>query len=428
MEYENNNVEGTRYLITDRLLFFDSIREDEIVREAMELADAAEHRDGPHAAGAIAASYFNVQRQVLRRVQQGDPGRTFWQNYILELVADSENGFSLHAENGSLTETEKMLAEEDLRILRRVLKIDWKDIASLIGNSRSCVCRLCPEESDERMQALASALMEGSLQQGAASLAAFYAKYGCGAPGRYRAFVWDGSLRGIEQPDPIRFDDLIGYELQQEQLIRNTEAFVQGRRANNVLLYGDKGTGKSSSVKALLNRYGEEGLRLVSIPKDRIFDITDVMEMLSDRGGRFILFIDDLSFEETEAEYKRFKSVLEGGVETQPENVLVYATSNRRNLVKEMWSDRGDNGEVHASDGMQERLSLADRFGLTITFQAPDKKLYEEMVRTIAGREGIQVGEETLLQEARQWDMRQTGRSGRSARQFVTHMAAKESK
>ena len=189
-------------------------------------------------------------------------------------------------------------------------------------------------------------------------------------------------------------------------------------------MYGDKGTGKSSSVKALLNYFSCSGLRMINVPKARIFDITKIMEMVSGRGCCFIIFIDDLSFESTEIEYKHFKSVLEGGVEVQPKNVLVYVTSNRRNLVKETWTDRNSqDGEIFAQDGIQERQSLADRFGLTITFYAPDKELYTEIVRSLAEREGLDPDSQQLIEEANKWDMRQTSRSGRSAKQFVTHIS-----
>ena len=164
---------------------------------------------------------------------------------------------------------------------------------------------------------------------------------------------------------------------------------------------------------------------MINVPKSRIFDISEIMELVSGRGCKFIIFIDDLSFEDTEIEYKHFKSVLDGGVEVQPDNVLLYVTTNRRNLVKETWKDRNDtDGEVHMSDGIHERQSLADRFGLKITFTAPDKELYTEIVKSIAEKQGLDIDDEKLMAEANKWDMRQTSRSGRSAKQFITHIAS----
>ena len=252
--------------------------------------------------------------------------------------------------------------------------------------------------------------------------------YGSSFYANNTAFIYkNGELETVEHFDKIKLSELKSYEAQRKAVIENTLRFINGQRYNNVLLYGDCGTGKSSTVKAIANEYACEGLRLIELKKKQLHEIPNIVEAISKNPLKFIIFIDDLSFEASELQYKKFKSVLEGGIEVQPANVLVYVTSNRRNLVKEMWSDRGDSGEVHARDGMEERQSLADRFGLTITFSAPDKKLYEEIVRSVAKKEGVDMDEETLLKEAVKWDARQTGRSGRSARQFVTHIAGKKS-
>ncbi|MDD6255226.1 MAG: ATP-binding protein [Eubacteriales bacterium] len=410
----------------ERMLFYDNIRNDENVVKAVNIIEngnSTAHADRKKAE----VDYYELQRRLLREVRFGDPDLTFWQNYVAGLVADSENSFSLAAEKGEPDELTMSLAEGDAAEIIQLMNLDWSTASPRMHDDRPCVCMLkAPVKEDGRASVVAEALAYEP-SEAIRKLAVYYRKKMCGELGRYNAFVWNGYLRGIEYPDPITFDDLIGYKTQQEQLIGNTETFLGGGRANNVLLYGDKGTGKSSSVKALLNKFADDGLRLISLPKDRILEINEVMNRVSDRGCKCIIFIDDLSFEASELQYKKFKSVLEGGIEVQPANVLVYVTSNRRNLVKEMWSDRGDSGEVHARDGMEERQSLADRFGLTITFSAPDKKLYEEIVRSVAKKEGVDMDEETLLKEAVKWDARQTGRSGRSARQFVTHIAGKKS-
>ncbi len=410
---------------TDRMLFFDNIRENKMIRQAVRITSAFSGEEKDDAEKAV-SDYYDLQRGLLRTVRYGDPKLTFWQNYVLDLTAAGENVFSLMAERGGTDPFLFQLAEGDISDIQQLLDIDWRRISDLIGDGRPCLCSAGASavKEDPRILMVNEAL-KGEAAEAVRKLAGYYRDHMCGLFGRYRVFTWEGELKGIENPDPISFDDLIGYEMQKEQLIQNTEMFLNGRRANNVLLYGDKGTGKSSSVKALINRFADRGLRMISLPKDRILDITRIMEEIAGRGCRFIIFIDDLSFESTEIQYKKFKSVLEGDVEVRPDNVLVYVTSNRRNLVKELWSDRGDPQEVHGGDGIQETQSLADRFGLTITFSSPGKSLYNEMILSIARREGVEIEEDRLLREANKWDMRQTSRSGRSARQFITHISGR---
>ncbi|MBR2778712.1 MAG: ATP-binding protein [Firmicutes bacterium] len=411
----------------ERLLFFDNVRTDETISLGIRIYNAVMHSREDHVNPTVLEGYYELQRRLLRNQDEGAGTGSYWENYVYKKVAESENRFSLAAEQGRQDTAIRQLAAGDAADLRELVSGNWEEVVRRIADGRPSVCTTpYAGPVSERLQSVAEALQEAEAEGVTAALENHYHKYCCGILGKYRAFTWEGRLKGVEHPDPITFEDLVGYERQKEQLIRNTTAFLRGKRANNVLLYGDKGTGKSSSVKALLNRFAPDGLRLISIQKDKIFDVSAIMDSVANRGGRFIIFIDDLSFEETEIEYKRFKSILEGGVELQPENVLIYVTSNRRNLVKEMWGDRGENGEVHVNDGIQERLSLADRFGLTITFGAPDKKLYNEIVKAIAKREGLQMDEEQLLAEANIWDLRQTSRSGRSARQFITHLAGEE--
>ncbi|HEX2998940.1 MAG TPA: ATP-binding protein, partial [Armatimonadota bacterium] len=235
-------------------------------------------------------------------------------------------------------------------------------------------------------------------------------------------------LEGIETPDPIRLSDLIGYEQERDLLLRNTEHFLAGMQANNVLLYGDRGTGKSSSVKALLNEYAERGLRLIEVPKHQLGAFPRILRLLRGRPERFILFVDDLSFEENESSYKDLKAVLEGNLEVRPENVLLYATSNRRHLIPERFSDRdGSSEEIHARDTQEEKLSLSDRFGITITFLSPTQALYLEIVSGLAQREGLRLSEAELRRQALQWATRHNGWSGRSARQFLDFALGEQS-
>jgi len=254
-------------------------------------------------------------------------------------------------------------------------------------------------------------------------LADHYARHGAGSFGRYRAFRWgrDG-LQAVPAPDPVRLVELVGYEREREPMLRNTERFLAGLPARHVLLCGLPGTGKSSTVKAVLNEYVDRGLRLVEVAKEDLGALPRVLETLRGRGPRFVLFVDDLSFEEHEVEYKSLKALLEGSIERPPENVRVYATSNRRNLVRERFSERED--DVHARDTTEEKLSLAARFGLRVTFPTPDQQRYLVIVTGLVSQRGIVIPEEELIERAILWDRWHAGRSGRTARQFVDELEA----
>ena len=259
-------------------------------------------------------------------------------------------------------------------------------------------------------------------------LAGHFSRHGAGPFGRHRALRWTGDcLQAVPEPDPIRLADLVGYERVREPLLTNTERFLAGLPAHHALLYGQPGTGKSSTVKAILNEYADRGLRLVEVAKEDLGALPRVLETLRARAPRFILFVDDLSFEEHEVEYKALKALLEGSVEEPPENARVYATSNRRNLIRERFSDRDEGGagdEVHARDTMQEKLSLAARFGLRVTFPTPDQRRYLEIVTGLARGRGIELADEELQERAVLWDRWHAGRSGRTARQFVDELEA----
>lgn len=261
----------------------------------------------------------------------------------------------------------------------------------------------------------------------------FYRRHGAGIFALHKAFRYDGQeivpLRN-ENVGDVRLDDLVGYDIQKQELRANTEAFISGRPANNVLLYGDGGTGKSTSIKALLNEYCDDGLRVIELYKHQFRDILAITERLRIRNYRFILFIDDLSFEENESEYKYLKAVIEGGIETRPENILIYATSNRRHLVREVWKDRDDmehNGDIHRSDTVEEKLSLASRFGVALNYSSPTREMYHEIVRSLSRKAGLEIPDDELMAGADRWEMRHGGKTGRAARQYVDYLLGRKS-
>ncbi len=251
----------------------------------------------------------------------------------------------------------------------------------------------------------------------------FYKKYGTGIFGEYKAFVWEHEedltyLRGVESPDPVKLKDLVGYEDQKETIIDNTKQFLDGYPANNLLLYGSRGTGKSSTVKAIINEYYTEGLRLIEVDKNKLVDFTKIIRLIKDKNLKFIIFVDDLVFEEGEASYSALKTILEGGIENRSSNILIYATTNRKHLVKETFSERA-NDDVHANDAIEEKLSLADRFGITVSFYSPDQKEYLKIIDGIVESRGLEVEKEYLHAEALKWVRWNNARSPRTAKQFI---------
>ena len=260
----------------------------------------------------------------------------------------------------------------------------------------------------------------------------FYRGYGVGMFGlnkAFRIYCPENSTRvefkAINNMDSVMLDDLIGYEIQKKKLVDNTQAFVDGKKANNALLFGDSGTGKSTSIKAIVNQYYDDGLRMIEIYKHQFKYLSAVISEIKNRNYKFIIYMDDLSFEEFEIEYKYLKAVIEGGVETRPDNILIYATSNRRHLIKETWNDRNDvNTQIdrHHSDTVEEKLSLVNRFGVTISFSKPSQKEFFEIVIGLARREGITMSDEELKAEANKWELAHGGLSGRTAQQFVNYL------
>ncbi len=409
----------------ESFILYDNIRQDEIIQAAVKIFNEYDYHDY---ISYMEADYYFIQRKLLELTDVTDIDGTYWQNYICRLIAESENRFSILSDRGKADENIKTIACREAEELKKLYFLDWERVGKIFQNIEGAVC--CMKKMDQKGQAENRNLVRLALEccdheETVEMLRSYYQNFGCGIFEKYQAFVWDNGLVGIKNYDRITFEQLVGYEIQKEALIENTEFFLKGYRANNVLLNGDRGTGKSSCVKALLNRFKDSKLKLISLNKNNVDHLYQIIEMVADRGSKFIIYIDDLSFEDTEIGYKHFKSVIDGGIEAQPSNILIYVTSNRRNIIKETWWDRGDNGEVHSNDGRQERLSLADRFGLSITFTSPDKQEYLNIVKGLAKQENLELDEEFLIEEAMKWDVRQTGRSGRVARQFINHIHAR---
>ncbi len=376
------------------------------------------------------------------------PGADIFKNHLLERLTTIENAFSLAAERQEYSTLDALLlraVKNDLRLLQVISEFDLAgltislrsetklgDLAPTFENLDSGAVngRACSDYYLEKRKAF-KALLAGAADWGAMTreLHAFYRATGSGIFGRYRAFKWSSNsknagLLGVASPDPIRLEDLVGCDVQHREILQNTTQFVKGYSANNVLLYGDRGTGKSSTIKSLIHIFGSEGLRLVEVSKHDLLSLHEIIEVIGMRAQKFILFIDDLSFEENETEYKDLKALLEGSIARPPDNVLVYATSNRRNLVREFFSDRVTD-EVGKQDTYQEKLSLADRFGIKLLFPTPDQRDYLRTVDAIAEKRGIMINKSELHDLALRWVMWHNARSGRTARQFVDDLQGK---
>ncbi|NJM45290.1 MAG: ATP-binding protein [Alkalinema sp. RU_4_3] len=328
-----------------------------------------------------------------------------------------------------------MAAGRDLQVLQQLYDYDVEAIAADVNQQANLTVPLVPWvnwSSDlGPLQSLRQAF-EGSEDwtEAMPTLVELYRQRGVGRFGNYWAFRWQqGQLVGLAHPDPVALQDLVGYEWQQQALVKNTESLLNGHSALNVLLYGSRGTGKSSLVKGLLSRYGPQGLRLVEIAKADLQDLPLVVEQVRSIPQKFIFFVDDLSFEADEEQFKALKVVLEGSITARPSNVVVYATSNRRHLIREYFSDRPaprDQDELFNWDTVQEKLSFSDRFGLTLTFEPTDQDTYLKIVSHLAQAQDIHLDPDQLKFRALQWATQQNGRSGRTARQFIDFLTGEQ--
>lgn len=450
------------YHSTQQLLVFSDVLEDAtgqaFVRILQGLALA---QPNPTQLSRDYARLFNLLAEEAE-FYQGEMVGNGWQNHLLDRLLDSQGIIARKAHrlpgkpaappaNQVVIEAEYPLGMglisaggHDLARLQALYQLNATDMAltvrQLTGNADlpawSAFKGLGPslEKGRERRRyELKKALVEA--KDWAFLLDELFRFYNENDPSefnRYRAFHWrraaqsvqGGRFEPVRHVDDQRFENLVGYEKERKIIIANTEQFVAGLSANHVLLYGARGTGKSSSVKALLPRFGDQGLRLIEVQKSELSDFPVIVELLRDRPEKFILFVDDLSFEAEESSYKDLKALLEGSLEARPRNLLIYATSNRRHLIKEQFSDNAQPGteEVNAWDTVEEKLSLSDRFGLIVTFMTPNQQQYLAIVSGLAEQAGLQLDPEDLRRRALRWELSHSGRSGRTARQFIDQL------
>lgn len=367
-----------------------------------------------------------------------------WHSYLTFLLANNENAFSTACEIvGPVGGSVNGLAINDFRIFMGLYEFDLGQVEEFLGidcfsliknyQNPSKKSKVFNARIRDRIDELSRKLGEAADENEFMSvITGFYKECGVGKLGLHKAFRVEHMEQGAEivpitNIEHTYLKDLVGYELQKKKLIDNTEAFVEGRKANNCLLFGDSGTGKSSSIKAILNEYYDRGLRMIEIYKHQFRDLSSVIAQIKNRNYKFIIYMDDLSFEEFEIEYKYLKAVIEGGLEKKPDNVLIYATSNRRHLVREKWSDKEERREdLHSSDTVQEKLSLVARFGVSIFFVAPNKKEYMNIVKELAEKYEITMPEEELFLEANKWELSHGGLSGRTAQQFINYLVGQQ--
>lgn len=334
-----------------------------------------------------------------------------------------ENAFSLAAAAGTavLPEGVRHAVRRDLSVIRRVASLTPRDLRE----GSAFAQEIADLELPEWKTGEPAAVLSGELEQCLPKMAAYYRANGCGMYARYRAFIWrDHKIQPVAYPDGQRLADLKGYDLQRKLAIDNTLAFLQGLPANNCLLYGDRGTGKSSTVKAMLNEFHPQGLRVIEIPKENLMDFPALVDQIAAIPLKFIIFIDDLSFSRQDDTYAALKAVLEGGLAARPENALIYATSNRRHLLRESFSDR-EGDEIHLGDTIQESMSLADRFGLSINFCLPDKARFLEIVELLARQRELDEYLPEIQAGAERWAIARGGRSPRCAKQYVDDAEAR---
>ncbi len=432
------------YNIVSKLLIYGDMPEDSILMELSNIIKDFKETD--YQKDEIITRIYHQVKRILVVATDFGFDKNLWHNYLTYLLITNENPFSLTCEKvGANDGTVNYFAENDFKQFQNLFNYDFAPMEKELGidcfeklghyNAIEKKELLYNKNVSEKVRTLSEKLEQAKDEKEFfGAVTDFYKAYGVGMFGLNKAFrIEEGSngitFKPINNMDKVVLDDLIGYEIQKKKLVDNTEAFVQGRKCNNCLLFGDSGTGKSTSIKAIVNEYYDQGLRMIEIYKHQFKDLSNVIAMIKNRNYKFIIYMDDLSFEEFEIEYKFLKAVIEGGVETKPDNILIYATSNRRHLIKETWNDRSDvtvdNG-MHRSDTIEEKLSLVHRFGVTINYSKPSQKEYFEIAIGLCRRMGVQMSDEEIRAEANKWELSHGGISGRTAQQFANYIKGNE--
>ena len=428
-----------------KLIMYGDIDEDCILYQMGEIF--REFEEGTQSNAVLIRKVYTQIKRLLTVATDFGFDKNLWHNYLAYFLITNENPFSITCEKiGANDGSVNHFARNDFAAIKNLFEYDFSEIEKSLGID--CFTQISNYHAiekkelmynknvSEKVQALSSRMEQAKDVEGFfTAVTEFYRDYGVGMFGLNKAFrIQDRTdsklvFLPINNMDKVMLSDLVGYEIQKKKLVDNPLAFVEGKKANNVLLFGDSGTGKSTSIKAIVNEFYDQGLRMIEIYKHQFKDLSNVIAAVKNRNYKFIIYMDDLSFEEFEIEYKFLKAVIEGGVETKPDNILIYATSNRRHLIRETWSDRNDVQQdegMHRSDTMQEKLSLVNRFGVTINYSKPSQKEYFDIVIHLAAKAGIKMSEDELKAEANKWELSHGGISGRTAQQFIYYLQGQE--
>lgn len=433
---------------TDRLMLYKNFIYNDIFYGIADIINGCIYGDGTLPGKTLEETVREAYNCVNRLIEVTDNyglEGNLYHSFLAFLLANNENAFSMSCEKigereGSVNE----IALNDFEIFRELFNVDLTEIDKKFDVK--CFSFLVEYKHKDGNSKVFNKRVRDSICNLAAQLAAtadteefyhyvvgFYDETGVGKLGLNKAFriEMDDNEKPLLVPvtsiEHIYLDDLVGYEIQKKKLIDNTEDFLCGRAANNALLYGDSGTGKSSSIKAILNEYYSRGLRMIEVYKHQFKELSKIIEQVKDRNYKFIVYMDDLSFEDYEIEYKYLKAIIEGGLSKKPNNVLIYATSNRRHLVREKWQDKEDRDQdLHTNDTVQEKLSLVNRFGVTICYSRPDKKEFQNIVSVLADRYDVKMSKEELMLKANAWELSHGGISGRTAQQFINYVIGQQ--
>lgn len=437
--------------LLNNLIVYNHLKEDPVLSAFAGIcrrveSDGLDEMPSPAESEELRTLAFDSIHRIMEVATQYGFEENLWATYVTYQLMMDENPFALVHEKQSLQKgSASEFALRDCRFLMDLLHYDFSRLEEALSTDCfSVLTKYRTIRKHERMyfgnishvvNDLTRKLSEADTPEAFLdALSVFYQEYGVGMFGLNKAFRIRENADGTPELIPIsnlenvNYDDLVGYELQKEQVSANTLAFLEGKASNNTLLYGDAGTGKSTTVKATLNEFFPKGLRLIEIYKHQFKDLSYVISRIKTRNYKFIIYMDDLSFEDFEIEYKYLKAVIEGGFETRPDNILIYATSNRRHLIRETVSDRNDMGrdqDVHHSDTLEEKLSLVDRFGLNVLYTRPSFDEYHEIVRRLAKKHGITMTEEDLIAKANAWSVKKGGHTGRIAQQFINSLNPK---